>query len=68
MEPEFSCKVCNRFLFKNQLHKSSDQYPNYNVSQGDILCSWCKSSLRQNAFPPLDLILDNLNAGDIPQV
>lgn len=68
MEPEFSCKVCNRLLFKKQVYKSSDQYPNYNVSQGDTLCSWCKSSLRKNAFPPLDFILNNLNAGDIPQV
>lgn len=62
MEPGFSCKVCNRFLFKNQVYKSSDQYPNYNVSQGDTLCSWCKSSLRKNALPPLDFILNNLNA------
>lgn len=38
------------------------------MSQGDTLCSWCKSSLRKNAFPPLDFILNNLNAGDIPQV
>ena len=64
MLQEFHCSVCSRFLFKNQVFKSTASYEQFNVLKDSVLCSWCKSAIK-TGMCPLDYTHNNLDTGNV---
>ncbi|MEW8561119.1 MAG: DUF6570 domain-containing protein [Candidatus Thiodiazotropha sp.] len=65
MSPDFTCSVCHRFLFENQIKKATSASISYGISIDDILCSWCKQGISKGHCP-LSVSHNNLFAGHMP--
>ena len=68
-KPNTSCKVCNIFLFSDQvkhLKSDSDFIQVFDIKNDTPLCSKCLYNLKMDVLPPGASVPNNLFPGDIP--
>ena len=66
--PSYSCKSCERFMFKNQISSCKRNFPKANIRINDLLCSTCLTSVYKNQVPNLSVYGNNMDTGIVPQV
>ena len=67
MIPSFSCKCCERIMFKDQLFRSNVIQPLLRITNDDLVCITCKRTLHKNKIPTLAVTDNNLAVACIPK-